>query len=1104
MLGKIGNTIEKRPWFVIIIILLITGGFAGLLPSIEMQTSMDQFLPEDDVVVAQDRINDYFSTNYEVIMVYIEKNKENVISPASLKEEYRISKELEKYEEIEGILGISGMVNTVCQMEYNESLINCTDEQITTAFNDLMAEYNTSSNVKFIEDDDINEDIDYNSYPRLTKGKLIDSFDIKNFYIKEVDGNICFSIEVYDLSDFESDIEPPIRSMNVMEWYIDFKNLIIPDERMDMNYKIAAHIEPKNEFWQIGRGLVNNFKSIINSIKNKELLNVFDVETYLWITQPEQDLSFPIILEGANITFNIDNNQIEIIVPREELGKYGIAPEFDGFGLPARIGNARAGFRFYQVPFLKLPWLGYTVNMSSMINTIERIQTRQIIGGFSGRILNLFTGFTWEDFNEIFSMLDETGLSIETMSLKDMAGWWVITDEAPDDDKTENTFYIKPSFLEEMRKNIQSFLTEDYDSEDGAFATLMMIQINGSLSYDELIEISRELVDEINNQDQKQDLFSLRATGATIMDYEINDVSMEANGIVVPGIFISISLILFISFRRISYVVLPLLGLTIAIIWLFGTMVLLGMEFMIMEIALIPMLMGLGVDYSVHLFHNYRTELDKGKTPGKAISASIEDIGIAMLLATITTFIAFLSFLTVSMIPLRDFGVLCAIGISYVFIITITLQAAIRFILDRRRELKGKVIEKKSKNGKFMRATAKIVCNHPLTMLIITIIATLILFTGAMQIETGFNMEDFLPEENPSVKVMNEISDVFPFSSQEKEYVLIEGDIATVATLNGIQKTINNVEDDKFVLITSDGDPKVISILSIISKATDRNTSLIEKYNIDSNGIPRTDEDVEKLLDYLYDNDNYAYETRGCIYRDSENYEATMITIYTDMANGESDDLSNAMGILYDELNSDINVDYGGPTAIATGDNTMMHVIMNSMTESQILSTGICIILAGIVLIIAYRKPILGLIAMIPVSISTIWIIGTMYFIGYSLNVMTIMITSLTIGLGITYAIHAVERFRLTADRTGDVITAVSETIGHTGGALLIAAITTMVGFGLLILTPMPVEQQFGLITALTILYAFLTSMFILPPALMFWGRWKKKTKGYIISPDKK
>jgi predicted RND superfamily exporter protein len=199
-------------------------------------------------------------------------------------------------------------------------------------------------------------------------------------------------------------------------------------------------------------------------------------------------------------------------------------------------------------------------------------------------------------------------------------------------------------------------------------------------------------------------------------------------------------------------------------------------------------------------------------------------------------------------------------------------------------------------------------------------------------------------------------------------------------------------------------------------------------------------------------------------------------------------------------LHADIANNFNHIHAMVTGENSMMFVIMESMTESQILSTGICLILAGLVLILAYRNILLGLITMIPVSISTIWIIGTMYLIGYSLNVMTIMITSLTIGLGITYAIHAVERFRQTADKTGDVLQSVSETIGHTGTALAIAAITTITGFGMLIFTPMPIEQQFGIITAITILYAFLTSIFILPPVLFFWGKWRKKSKGYVIS----
>jgi len=92
-------------------------------------------------------------------------------------------------------------------------------------------------------------------------------------------------------------------------------------------------------------------------------------------------------------------------------------------------------------------------------------------------------------------------------------------------------------------------------------------------------------------------------------------------------------------------------------------------------------------------------------------------------------------------------------------------------------------------------------------------------------------------------------------------------------------------------------------------------------------------------------------------------------------------------------------------------------------------------------------------------------------------------------------------RFRLTADRTGDVRKAVSKTVTHKGGALFIAALTTAAGFGMLILAPLPPEQQFGIITAMTIIYSYITSIFVLPPVLLNWGEWRKKRKGFIISP---
>ena len=157
-------------------------------------------------------------------------------------------------------------------------------------------------------------------------------------------------------------------------------------------------------------------------------------------------------------------------------------------------------------------------------------------------------------------------------------------------------------------------------------------------------------------------------------------------------------------------------------------------------------------------------------------------------------------------------------------------------------------------------------------------------------------------------------------------------------------------------------------------------------------------------------------------------------------------------------------------------------------------------VLATIVLIIAYKRLTLGLIVIIPVLISIVWILGTMSFIGYSLDVLTITVTSLTIGIGIDYAIHATERFRLVADKTGDIEIAVTETIEKTGGALLIAALTTILGFGMLTFAPIPPQAQFGVIMVMTIAYSLITSLSILPLILVHWARWMKKRKGFIIS----
>ena len=242
-------------------------------------------------------------------------------------------------------------------------------------------------------------------------------------------------------------------------------------------------------------------------------------------------------------------------------------------------------------------------------------------------------------------------------------------------------------------------------------------------------------------------------------------------------------------------------------------------------------------------------------------------------------------------------------------------------------------------------------------------------------------------------------------------------------------------------------------------------------------------------------------EIQMVLYKTNSRYTATIIRYYLDASfQLEGGNLQDDLELLNKEINEDIAA-YGDATAVATGNSIIQLSITTSLTSSQFVTTGISLVLAAFVLILVYRKPTLGLIAMIPVSISIIWILGTMYYFGYILDVMTVTVTSITIGIGIDYAIHAIERFRLVADKTGDIEKAVCETISHTGGALLIAALTTALAFGILVLAPIPPEQRFGIILAIMITYSFLTSVLFLPLFLARWAKWQKKRKGFIISP---
>jgi len=179
--------------------------------------------------------------------------------------------------------------------------------------------------------------------------------------------------------------------------------------------------------------------------------------------------------------------------------------------------------------------------------------------------------------------------------------------------------------------------------------------------------------------------------------------------------------------------------------------------------------------------------------------------------------------------------------------------------------------------------------------------------------------------------------------------------------------------------------------------------------------------------------------------------------------------------------------------AVATGQTILFEIVQDQLLDTVIESLLITLVAIIAFLMIVYRvtdgSATLGFVTLLPVVLSVAWILGTMYLVGIPFNVLTGMITSLTVGLGVAYSIHISERYNQELDRHESAWEALDRSVTGTGGALLGSAATTVGGFGTLAFALLPALQQFGIITGLTIIYAFLASVLVLPSLLIVWTR---------------
>ncbi|MFB6150421.1 MAG: MMPL family transporter, partial [Haloarculaceae archaeon] len=626
--------------------------------------------------------------------------------------------------------------------------------------------------------------------------------------------------------------------------------------------------------------------------------------------------------------------------------------------------------------------------------------------------------------------------------------------------------------------------------------------------------------------------------GAGVISEEIDNSMTDSLLIVGPLALVFVLLALAVGYRDVLDILLGLFGIGVVLVWTFGFMGWAGIAFNQIFIAVPVLLIGLSIDYAIHIFMRHREERTMGNGGGGGEGALAADgssdgddaladggssdgdvgprgsmrtalagVGIALVYVTATTVIGFLSNLTSPVPPIREFGVVSAFGIAAALLVFGLLTPAIKVELDEFLEARGFDRRKRAfgtGGGRFSSALSlgsTAAKKAPYLVILGAVLLSAGGAYGATQVDTTFDQADFLAEDPPDW--MEELPEPFKPSEysakQNLEYVnenfvredsqaqiLVRGAVAKPATLDRLAEARSLAAQKGVTQKLSTGEPDITGPLSVMRSVAASNETFNATFTAaDTDGDRVPDRNVGAVYGALFD--AAPDEAAKVLARDGDEYEAARVVI--SIRGGASGDaVTTQMRDVADAVAGN------GLDATATGSKILNKIVQDKLLQTVIESLIITLVATFAFLMVAYRltegSATLGAVTLLPVAFSVAWILGTMYLLDIPFNVLTGMITSLTVGLGVAYSIHLSERYNQELDRTDDVWAAMDRTVTGTGGALLGSAATTVGGFGVLVFAILPPLQQFGLITGLTIIYACLASVLVLPSLLVVWTRY--------------
>ncbi|WP_276300072.1 efflux RND transporter permease subunit [Halorussus lipolyticus] len=603
------------------------------------------------------------------------------------------------------------------------------------------------------------------------------------------------------------------------------------------------------------------------------------------------------------------------------------------------------------------------------------------------------------------------------------------------------------------------------------------------------------------------------AFGAGIVSEESGQATGESFAVITPFALLLVVGVLLIAYRDLLDVALGLAGTLLVLVWMGGFMGWAGIGVTQIIIAVPFLLIGLSIDYALHVVMRYREArtADADRSVRETMRAGLSGVTVALAATTFTTAVGFTSNLVSPIESIRQFGLVSAFGIVSAFVVFAGLLPALklelealleRFGFDRRKRAFG---TGGSAANRLLGVGATAARKIPVAVVLVALVASAGGGYAATDIDTSINQVDFLPRDSPdwmdslpgplrpgdydlreNVVYLN---DKFVQSRDRSEVqILVEGPVTAPDTLDRLAAGGEAVAESSTAITLASGRPSVDGPVSVIRRVSARNETVrqvVAERDTDGDGIP--DRDLRAVYDALYA--AAPDEAAGVVYRaDDGEYRALRLSVAI-RGGSNTGAVTEEMRAVAETIEDDSDL-----TVTATGQPIINEIVqqglLTTLVQTFLITLGVIVAFLTVIFYRRYGTLSLGAVTMVPVVFALSWILGAMYLLGIPFNTETAIIASIAIGIGVDYAIHISERFVEELSNAGTATAALETTLAGTGGALLASAVTTAGGFGVLLFALVPSLQRFGLVTGTTIVFAFLSSVVVLPSLLVLWWRY--------------